>query len=392
MSLGGRMFGWNKKLLEDKLKSLNEDDLDKYGYLYREMISGCNGYVFDTLKNTKEDILDIINILRLPKEEKKIFIKEALASSKDKEDNLVLDSFSLEYNVFYNNLPKDIRNLFDFIQKHTTYFDNRKLKLRKKIITKEDLYAYAFEFFTMINSEYKSKLDFLFDKHLVNISDKRIAKRYDLYNVTLGDEKDKVPYVSIVNSNSDEVYTSFNHELTHALKYLYDKHFINNSLSYLDEVNSIYSSFLTCFLNINSNDFFKAFYNYYYELKNNIIQDYISKKLATSVNHNKSSVFINSWNDFVDIDFKQVLCQKANCDFVYGFSLIIALYLLDVYRKDEEKSFCFFDRSLKYSGNNYKDYFKLIEFPYKDSFYVSDLLLDYDDFFDEEIIKRRIRK
>lgn len=288
------MFGWDKKLLEDKLKSLNEDDLDKYGYLYREMISVCNGYVFDTLKNTKEDILDIINILRLPKEEKKNFIKEALASSKDKEDNLVLDSFSLEYNVFYNNLPKDIRNLFDFIQKHTTYFDDKKLKLRKKIITKEDLYAYAFEFFTMINSEYESKLDFLFDKHLVNISDKRIAKRYDLYNVTLGDEKDKVPYVSIVNSNSDEVYTSFNHELTHALKYLYDKHFINNSLSYLDEVNSIYSSFLTCFLNINSNDFFKAFYNYYYELKNNIIQDYISKKLATSVNHNKSSVFINS--------------------------------------------------------------------------------------------------
>ncbi len=383
------MFGWDKESIKEKYNALELNELEEYGILYKDMISICNGYTIDTLNIFKEVINDFITIIKLSNEEKNILLKELLKNEKEKSNTP--NTSILDYLTIYNNLPKDIKNMIYFIEKNINYIDNKELKLKKEIITYKDLYNFSYSFFTMINTKYKDKINYLFDNRLINISNNKVATRYALENVTVIDQKENIPYINIINSNTKDMYNALNHEISHAIKFLHDKK-VYNALPYTDEACSIYTSFLTCIIDINDNNFFKSFYNYYTNLKCSLIIDYIIKNKSMSLNINKDKIFINQINNFTEFDNKVLEEELPDSPLKYGFSLIIALYLLEIYKKDEEKSFYFYNKLLKYCGNSYKEYFKLIEFPYKNYKYSTDLLLKYDDYFNTELIKRKILK
>lgn len=379
------MFGWNKDLLEEKYNALiiGTDD----ALLYKEMISICNGFNIDTINIFKENASDIIKILRLSNKEKFILLNELLTI--DKDDDVSLNDYISNYLKFYNNLPSDIKNMFYYIEKKLNYENSKDLKLKKEVIKDDDLYNFVYYLFLMINSEYKEKLDYLFDNRLINISDKKIANRYNMDNITFILEKENNPYINIVNTRNKSMYDCLNHEICHAVKFLYD-YKVYNLLPYTDEVCSIYISFLTCILNSNDNDFFKCYFNYYKSLKDNIVVNYIVKNMSMSLYPDKKNVYFEQINKFLTVDINDLLSEDCTMAFKYGFSLVIALYLLEVYEKDEEKCFCFFDKLLKYCGNSYKDYLNMIEFPYNKFYYGTDLLYKYDDYFSKELKKRRI--
>lgn len=264
-----------------------------------------------------------------------------------------------------DKLPKTIAN---YIYGLCTFLDVSEIpfsdfKMKRMPITSEDIVNKTYQFYNYFDNSKEEVLDYLYDESLVNIvlKSKLKNKNYPI-NCMLEDEYNNIPFVSIANNKNASSYEISIHETAHVIDMLLsDYKFNEDSRYYLDEIHSIFLSFVANDYFYNKyktekkdyeDEFVKNSYNYFQSLKRSLKSLGVNFELCRSKKLNAKKIndlYLNRYG----LEERNLLEQIANYNgaehsIKYLFSGVVALHLYEIYKDDPEKAVYLYQKSLNH--------------------------------------------